>query len=71
MTGQTVDELVISPVLRRLIAVRPADALADAWRVDQGEAEGVVVRFIRAIFAVAEHGDAVGAAAVSEIEPLM
>src|SRR5260370_19664048 len=71
MASKTKDEIVVSPILRGLIAVAPAVAFAQTRSVDQRETQRVVVRFIGAVFAVGKHGHTVSSALVGKIEPLV
>src|SRR2546426_133754 len=52
VAGQTIDEAVMSPILRSLVAVRAAVALAQARRVDERQAQRVVVGLVRSVLAV-------------------
>src|SRR6516162_5681335 len=71
VAGQTEDEVVVPPVLRGLVAVGAAVAASKAGGVDQREAQGVVIRFVGAVFTVGENRRAVSPALVGEIEPLV
>src|SRR5690242_3321555 len=66
---ESVNELVTSPILRRLIRI--TRARTDARRAQQRQAQRVVVGFVRTIFAVGKNRHAKRSAAVSEIEPLV
>src|ERR1700758_435202 len=67
VSGNSVNEFMVADILRGLIGVAPGDA----GSADQREADGVVGRLVRSVFAVAENGGAVLAAHVSEIDPLV
>ena len=52
--GDSVDELVMSNILRALVGV----SAARAGRANQGEPNGVVVRLVRSVLAVGQDGGA-------------
>src|ERR1700677_398704 len=67
VSSQSVNELVMPQVLRRLVGV----STARARRPDQSQAEGVVVGLVRSVFAVGQYRGAPRAACVGQIDPLM
>src|SRR6476660_6902210 len=71
MSGDTVDEFMMTPVLRGLIAEVLPIALTKAGGVNQRKTKRAVIRFVRTILAVGKHGHAVFAALVGQVKPLM
>src|SRR5437588_4166854 len=71
VAGKTIDELMVSPVLGGLVAVKPSVAIPQAGRVDQSQAQRIVVRLVRTIFAIGKNGDAEIPALIGEVKPLM
>src|SRR5215471_21590788 len=71
MARQSIDEFVVAPILRELVAIGATITATQAGSVDQCEAQRIVVRFVRSVFAIGEHSHAVGAACIGQIEPLM
>ncbi len=67
VTGKAVGELVVADVLRGFIGV----ASGDAGRAQKGEAQGVIVGLIGAVFGIGEYGRTELAAHVGEVDPLM
>src|ERR1043165_1888332 len=66
---KSVNELVMSPVLRRLIRV--TRAWSNSRRAQQRQSQRIVIRLVRTVLAIGKDGDATRAAAIREIEPLM
>src|SRR5580704_8319932 len=67
VTGDAVDEFVMSPIVAGLISV----LLADAGRINQCEAEGLVVGLVGTVLAIGENGGAELAGFVGQVDPLM
>src|SRR2546427_7629231 len=62
---------MVAPILRGLVAVLLSVTFTEAGTVEKGQAQGAVVRLIRAVLAVRKHSHAVTATSVGEIEPLV
>src|SRR5437899_3636551 len=71
MAGQAVHEFMVAPILRGLVAVLLSVTFTEAGSVEKGQAQGAVVRLIRAVLAVRKHSHAVSPTSVGEIEPLV
>src|SRR3989442_15792550 len=71
VAGQAVNEFMVAPILRDLVAVVLSVTFTEAGSVEKGQAQGAVVRLIRAVLAVRKHSHAVSATSVGEIEPLV
>src|ERR1043165_355376 len=69
MRQQGENKLVMSPILRRLIRI--TRAWRDSRRAQQRQAQRVVIRLVRTVFAIRKDTHAERAAAIREIEPLM
>ena len=65
--SDTVDELVMSDILRALIWI----TAARSGSADQREPDGVVVRLIRSVFAIGQDCSAKLAAHVGQVNPLV
>src|SRR5207302_10107530 len=71
VAGKTIDEFMVSPVLGGLVTVEPSVAVSKAGRVDQSQAQRIVVRLVGAIFAIGKNGDAEISALIGKVKPLM
>src|SRR5690349_11066269 len=67
VTSQSEDDIVMAEVLRALIVISPARA----GSANEGEADGVVVRFIGCVLAIGENRRAIAATLIREIDPLV
>ena len=66
VSHKRIGEMMLALVLTSLIVV-----VACARRMEQGEAYGVVVRFVPTIFSIVEHGQTARAIGSREIGPLL
>src|SRR2546427_89898 len=62
---------MVAPILRGLVAVLLSVTFTEAGTVEKGQAQGAVVRLIRAVLAVRKHSHTVSATSVGEVEPLV
>src|ERR1700732_3987539 len=67
VTGDAVNELVMSDILRTLVCITTARARSS----DQRQPDGVVVRLVRSVLAIGQNGRAELATHVSQVDPLM
>ena len=67
MTGDTVDEFVMSQVLRTLVGITARGARS----ADQCQADRVVIRLVGPVLAIGQHRRAELATHVSQVDPLV
>src|SRR5713101_4226737 len=69
MRGEAIHKLMVTQVLRGLIAV--TRAWAETRRAHERKPQGVIIGFVGSVLAICQHRDAESAALVSQIDPLM
>src|ERR1044072_1827787 len=69
MRHQAINDLVTSPVLRRLIRI--TRAWSNSRRAQQRQSQRLVIGFVRTVLAIGKDGNSKLSAAIHEIEPLM
>src|ERR1044071_9151439 len=69
MRRKTVNDLVVSPILRRLIRI--TRTRADSGCAQQRQAKRLVVRLVRSVLTIRKNRDAEGSARIRKVEPLM
>src|SRR6202047_1218228 len=67
VTGDAVNELVMSDILRTLVCITTARARSS----DQRQPDGVVVRLVRSVLAIGQNGRAEFATHVCQVAPLV
>ena len=67
VSGDAVNELVMPPIVARLVSV----LRAHAGRIDQRQAKRVIVRFVGAVLSNGENRRAELAGFIGQIDPLM
>src|ERR1700731_1045924 len=67
VTGDAVNELVMSDILRTLVRITTARARSS----DQRQPDGVVVRLVRSVLAIGQNGRAEFAPRVCQVDPLV
>src|SRR5258708_27835188 len=67
VTGDAVNELMVSDILRTLVRITAARARSS----DQRQPDGVVVRLVRSILTIGQNGRAEFATRVCQVDPLV
>src|ERR1043165_8452941 len=66
---KSINELMSSPILRRLIAI--TSAWTNPGRTQQRKPQRLVIRFVRAVLTIRQNRHAESSAAIRQVEPLV